>query len=256
MLSISHGFLRDAFAGISLIFWSIQLVPQAWKNYQQGSTKGFSILLLISWLAEAISFFAYGCSLHLAIPLLLQPQAFALVSVFCFLQYLYYDVAYSRTKCALLGLVMIITIAIIETLGALFLLHLQDSSGDVQWISKVFGIFPTLLILIGYISQYVEIIRSRSAKGLSLLFLALDITGAIAALISLAFHTHPDPEIILNYLATLLPASGLLALAFYHRTQEILPLSSSQTLLNLFSLIFLMYHHHHRTFTRVEINNG
>ncbi|RKP12143.1 hypothetical protein BJ684DRAFT_17341, partial [Piptocephalis cylindrospora] len=160
MMLTAQDIVREAFAGVSLIFWSIQLVPQAWTNYKQGSTRGFSTLLLLSWLAEAVTFFSYGYSLHLAIPLLLQPQVFALVSIFCFMQYLYYDRGYTRTQCTLISIAVTVVIAAVEILGALLLLYLQRSSGKVQWVSKVFGILPTVLILLGYVSQYAEITQA------------------------------------------------------------------------------------------------
>ncbi|KAG9305587.1 hypothetical protein G9A89_001648 [Geosiphon pyriformis] len=75
-----HPILENAFGLAGLILWSLELLIQ-----------GFSPFMLLLWITGVIFMGSYGIVLKWSIPLIAQPEFFALFSLFCYTQYLYYD---------------------------------------------------------------------------------------------------------------------------------------------------------------------
>jgi uncharacterized protein with PQ loop repeat len=87
--------LENVFGMLGIVFWSFQLLPQAIDNYRAKSTEGLSYSMFFIWTLCALGFGSYGVVEELSIPLIIQPQIFGFLSMFCFLQCLYYG---QRTK--------------------------------------------------------------------------------------------------------------------------------------------------------------
>lgn len=62
-----------------------------------------------------------------------------------------------------------------------------------------FGVFASILIAIGLLPQYVEIIKRKEVVGISLVFLAVDILGGLFSDLSLVFRDHFDIVAAISY---------------------------------------------------------
>ncbi|KAF9933986.1 hypothetical protein FBU30_003704 [Linnemannia zychae] len=65
------------------------------------------------------------------------------------------------------------------------------------------GIIPIVLLVLGFVPQYIDIYRDRSVVGVSMVFIAADASGAVFSIISLIFRTEFDLLATLNYCAVL-----------------------------------------------------
>ncbi|CAG8577332.1 3983_t:CDS:2, partial [Paraglomus occultum] len=55
----------------------------------------------------------------------------------------------------------------------------------ITWPKTTLGIIPTVILLCGFIPQFYEIYRAKMVQGVSLIFIALDISGAAFSTLSL-----------------------------------------------------------------------
>jgi uncharacterized protein with PQ loop repeat len=82
---------QQIFGYLALVFWSFQLVPQAWKNYKNKSAEGLSAGMLWIWIASSVFVGVYCLLADLALPLFLQPELFSFFTLICIVQESYYD---------------------------------------------------------------------------------------------------------------------------------------------------------------------
>ncbi|CAG8782717.1 2256_t:CDS:2 [Cetraspora pellucida] len=62
---------------------------------------------------------------------------------------------------------------------------------NIDWPKIVVGILPTILVFAGYGPQFYEIYRIKLVRGISLIFLVIDILGAAFSATSLVFSPPP-----------------------------------------------------------------
>jgi uncharacterized protein with PQ loop repeat len=90
-----------------------------------------------------------------------------------------------------------------------------------KWPSLEFKISITIitsaLCIIGFVPQFFEIIRLKNAKGLSLLFLLMDFTGAIFGILSLAMMEHFDWLDALIYICIASGDVGLMCMRLIYK---------------------------------------
>ena len=65
--------------------------------------------------------------------------------------------------------------------------------------TQFFGIFASVLIAVGLLPQYVEIVKRKEVIGISLAFLTVDILGGFFSDLSLAFRDTFDATAALSY---------------------------------------------------------
>jgi uncharacterized protein with PQ loop repeat len=76
----------DATATISLILWTVQLLPQIYLTYCRKSTDGISSTMLWIWYASAPIAAPYVLFKNYSIALVLQPHMFGVLMTICILQ--------------------------------------------------------------------------------------------------------------------------------------------------------------------------
>ncbi|KAK5814293.1 hypothetical protein F5H01DRAFT_22712 [Linnemannia elongata] len=218
-MASTRSILENVFGMLGVIFWSFQLLPQAIDNYRAKSTAGLSYSMFFIWTLCALGFGSYGVVEELSIPLIIQPQIFGVLSTVCYLQCLYYG---ERTRgwwgperglkrigwAAVGGLVAMVGVQV----GAVYATR-AGIEHDVKGTVEAAGIIPILLLVLGFIPQYIDIYRDRSVVGVSMAFITADAAGAMFSIVSLIFRTEFDLLATLNYCAVLV--CDLIVVAFW-----------------------------------------
>ncbi|KAF9149632.1 hypothetical protein BG015_008568 [Linnemannia schmuckeri] len=214
-MASTRSILENIFGMLGIIFWSFQLLPQAIDNYRAKSTAGLSYSMFFIWVLCALGFGSYGVVEELSIPLIVQPQIFGVLSMVCYLQCLYYGErtkgwwTLRRTMWAAVGAVCLM---VGVQVGAVYATR-AGIDNNVKGTVEAAGIIPILLLVLGFIPQYVDIYRDRSVVGVSMAFIAADAAGAMFSIVSLIFRTEFDLLATLNYCAVLV--CDLIVVAFY-----------------------------------------
>ncbi|KAG0211988.1 hypothetical protein BGX33_003947 [Mortierella sp. NVP41] len=209
----TRSILENVFGMLGIIFWSFQLLPQAIDNYRAKSTEGLSYSMFFIWTLCALGFGSYGVVEELSIPLIVQPQIFGALSTLCYLQCLYYGkrTRWSLRRTVLVGVVFYVAMVGIQV-GAVYATR-AGIDRNVKGTVEAAGIIPIVLLVLGFVPQYIDIYRDRSVVGVSMAFIAADAAGAIFSIISLIFRSEFDLLATLNYVAVLI--CDLIVVAFY-----------------------------------------
>jgi uncharacterized protein with PQ loop repeat len=208
---------ENIFGTISLILWSIQLIPQIIHNFQRKTTAGSSMTTVLIWFSGSLLLTPYYIYKGLNVPMILQAHTFSLLSMIWLLQIIYYDgwrVGCGRTRhpwhtfftfivcaCCWIGLEM----------GLLAVLNATHSVA----LGSILAITSAVAGLGGLVAQIMASILRRSTEGLSLVFLWLDFLGGIAGIISLIFRQGDfDVLVSLLFIGVSLGQGILIALTF------------------------------------------
>jgi len=183
---------------IGTILWTGQIIPQIWKSWREKSTEGLSALLMAAWAISAIFLGVYAIVQDLNIPLIIQPQLFGLLSAVSWTQCMYYGQKWSLVSCLAILFGYVAVFAGFES-GMVFVVRAAGNPRLLQF----FGIFAAVLISVGLIPQYIEIWRLKEVVGISLLFMAIDISGAFFSLLSLIFKKEFDVVASITYIAVI-----------------------------------------------------
>jgi len=201
--------LSQIFGYAGLVLWSFQLAPQVWKSFKEKSTGVLSAGMMLCWAVWAPFFAATAINNHLVVPNIIQPNIFGLFATICFVQVL----MYGKNVLQPFGGVWA-TVGIIALLGGLEVaLTFADKAATTAgktWIPSVFGVIAPVLIIGGFLPQYWDVFKYKDAEGISLAFLALDISGGILSIISLVFQTPFDRVSFASYAAVVLLDIGLI----------------------------------------------
>ncbi|KAL1922546.1 uncharacterized protein VTP21DRAFT_10085 [Calcarisporiella thermophila] len=205
--------LENVFGTIGTIFWSFQLLPQIWKNWKNKSSKGLSVMMMILWSLSGVFFGAYAILLDLSIPLIVQPQVFGFLGMICVIQHYYYDCGLSRARSVSLLVGCMAGFGVVEY-GFVRLAWLAVGNG-AHWMLDVVGSISVSLLTLGFLPQYIDIYREKRVYGISLGFLAVDISGAAFSIVSLGFRPPPfDVLAAFNYISVLVLDLGIVLFYF------------------------------------------
>ncbi|RIA86977.1 PQ loop repeat-domain-containing protein [Glomus cerebriforme] len=184
--------LENVFGMIGTVLWSFQLIPQAHKNWRTKSTRGLARTMFLLWTLASVFFGIYAIILNLSIPLLIQPQLFAIIALFVYIQCFYYDSSKfknNKIKSGILFVIISVLLTGVEV-GAVYGIRYANSK-DINWPETIIGIIPVVLLIIGFVPQYIEIFQAKRVIGISLIFMALDMSGALFSVLSLSkFFVH------------------------------------------------------------------
>ncbi|KAG0227408.1 hypothetical protein BGW42_002963 [Actinomortierella wolfii] len=198
--------LENVFGMLGIVFWSFQLVPQAWETYKTKNVEGLSATMFLIWSLASIGFGSYGLVEELSIPLIVQPQIFGALSTACLLQCLYYTKnprwKWSLKTTLIGGALMFVGMAALEA-GAYFATK-AGLDHQVKGTIEAAGILPVVLLGIGFFPQYFDIYRDRYVVSVSMPFIFADATGAIFSILSLVFREEFDLLATLNYVMVLI----------------------------------------------------
>ncbi|KAK3844553.1 MAG: PQ loop repeat-domain-containing protein [Linnemannia gamsii] len=201
----TRSILENVFGLLGIVFWSFQLLPQAIDNYKAKSTEGLSYSMFFIWTLCALGFGSYGVVEELSIPLIVQPQIFGFLSMVCYMQCLYYGMRtkewWTLKRTMMVGCGAVVAMVGVQV-GAVYATR-AGINHNVPGTVEAAGIIPILLLVLGFIPQYIDIYRDRSVVGVSMAFIAADAAGAIFSIISLCFRSEFDLLATCNYIAVL-----------------------------------------------------
>ncbi|KAI8331859.1 PQ loop repeat-domain-containing protein [Chlamydoabsidia padenii] len=203
--------LEQVFSYFGLVLWSFQMAPQVYKNYKRGSTEGVSPWTMLIWIFSGITLGNYNIGLHVAIPLIVQPQLFVLICTMCFCQELYYAHGVSKT---LSWCIYFITLAILGGIEVGLTFAYERAEGNYRAI-EFFGVLPVVTILFGFLPQYWDIFKYRRVEGVSHGFLFMDFFGSVFSTISLAFRPTIDILSLVNYIGIAIFDAGIFILYYF-----------------------------------------
>ncbi|KAJ3899792.1 PQ loop repeat-domain-containing protein [Lentinula edodes] len=169
---------ENAFGTAGTICWTIQLIPQLWKTYREKDTTGLSDWMILAWSVSGAFLGTYSIVKNLNIPLILQPQLFAALTMASWAQCQYYSRGRSRNMSLLLFLSGCAILGGFEV-GTVYAVRPSFSRGDRSGTEGIefFGVMSTVLITIAFVPQYLEIYQHKEVIGISSLFLMVDLLG-------------------------------------------------------------------------------
>ncbi|KAJ4468381.1 PQ loop repeat-domain-containing protein [Lentinula edodes] len=169
---------ENAFGTAGTICWTIQLIPQLWKTYRDKDTTGLSDWMILAWSVSGAFLGTYSIVKNLNIPLILQPQLFAALTMASWAQCQYYGRGRSRNMTLLLFLSGCAILGGFEV-GTVYAVRPSFSRGDRSGTEGIefFGVMSTVLITIAFVPQYLEIYQHKEVIGISSLFLIVDLLG-------------------------------------------------------------------------------
>lgn len=204
--------LENVFGTIGTILWTGQIIPQIWKSYREKSTLGLSPWLMFIWSVSGIFLGTYAIVQNINIPIIIQPQAFGALAAVSFVQCLYYGSKRSRRYCVGIFVSYCILFAAIEV-GMVYAVRATLRTGNTKLL-RFFGVFSGVLICVALIPQFIEIYKLREVKGISLLFLTVDISGGVFSILSLAFKKEMDWVAAITFLGVIVLDGAIVVLAF------------------------------------------
>ncbi|KAJ6501898.1 hypothetical protein C8R45DRAFT_1051166 [Mycena sanguinolenta] len=179
---------------IGTICWTVQLVPQVWKSYREKSTQGLSEWLVLCWALSGVSFGVYAVIQDLNIPLIVQPQLFAFLCLISWGQCQYYGSMRPHYVSFIKGVAVIAVLGGFEA-GMVFAIRPSSNEHAIQF----FGIFSSVLLALGLLTQYYEIYQRKEVMGVSILFMTVDCAGGVFSDLSLAFKPNFDSIAAVTY---------------------------------------------------------
>jgi uncharacterized protein with PQ loop repeat len=195
---------------LGAVFWSIQLLPQIWKNYRRHSTEGFQPSFMLLWALAGIPLGIYNIVDEQNIPLWIQPQILSLLSLVTWGQCYYYGRRWSLKLCisAVIGLAVLL--GGVETAGILSFRLVVIKGNGVNWPLYLMSSLAALLLSLGVLREYLQIYRHRSTAGISIMFIILDALGDLTSLLSILFETKPFIFGIIAYAMELMLWIGII----------------------------------------------
>ncbi|KAM0748923.1 hypothetical protein T439DRAFT_57636 [Meredithblackwellia eburnea MCA 4105] len=176
------------------VLWSIQLCPQIYKSYVKKDTRGLSASMLAIWFCSGLFLGGYSIAQRLPVPLLIQPQLFCLFTAIAWAQCLVYEQEKTPTFATVTCIIVCVVSGGIElalVYGARALEVRGNNKATTAW-----GILSTISILAGFVPQYIEIFRLRAVIGISLVFLFVDMGGAVFSSLALLFTPEGHVDIL------------------------------------------------------------
>ncbi|GJE91281.1 PQ-loop repeat-containing protein [Phanerochaete sordida] len=175
---------------IGTICWTVQLIPQVWKSWREKSTDGLSHWLVLVWGVAGAFLGVYVIVQKLSVPLIVQPQAFGVLSLISWAQCLYYDHGRSF-KTAFAAFLGVLLVSGGFEAGMVYAVKPAYNAGNYAPV-RFFGIFSSVIIALALLPQYYEIYRRREVVGISILFMVIDCSGGVFSTLSLVFAEKFD----------------------------------------------------------------
>ncbi|KAG0634936.1 PQ loop repeat-domain-containing protein [Tuber brumale] len=193
---------------IGTVLWCVQLIPQIWFNYRNKSTEGLPGIMMLIWGFAGVPFGAYAVIQNLNIPIQIQPQVFASLSLISWAQCLHYASGWAVWSSSLTALAVAIACAGTEVALILTLQPIYDRG--TEWPMLVVGIIASILLAAGLIPPYFEIWKRRGrVVGIDFVFLSIDWLGALFSIMSLVAQNTFDYLGGVLYLVVILLESGI-----------------------------------------------
>ncbi|KIL69411.1 hypothetical protein M378DRAFT_8062 [Amanita muscaria Koide BX008] len=199
------------FGTMGTICWTIQLIPQIWKNWRQGSTDGLSPWLMLIWGISGVTLGTYTVLQNLNIPLIIQAHLFAFLAFISWGQCQYYGRGRSKIFATMLTLTTM-AIAGGSEVGVVYGIRMSNQTRNNS-VALFFGISPTVIAAVGLLPQYWEIYKCGEVIGISTLFVLIDMLGGVFSDLSLVFKGRVDLLAALTYTLFVVGDGAILLLA-------------------------------------------
>lgn len=192
---MSDGWTTSAhvFGTLGAVCWSIQLLPQIWKNYRGKSTLGLQPSMMLLWALAGIPLGVYNIVQVFPVALQIQPQILTFLSLLTWTQCYYYVKGTGRPRRGVIWCVASLTILSclfggVEA-GIVFAIQAgvkvrTDANIQYWWPILLMGVLAGVLLCLGVLRHYVDIYKQRTVRGISFLFCGIDALGDLTSLIS------------------------------------------------------------------------
>ncbi|EGG14890.1 hypothetical protein DFA_10763 [Cavenderia fasciculata] len=208
--------VSNIFGYAGLIIWSVQLLEQIRYNFVRKSTEGVSILCFSSWFIGGWIFCPYLIATKSALPLILQIAFFPGLILFIVAQHCFYDRKMKkRILCAIFF--SIFGVAILLDYG-IYELLVAYPEHDFQF-GLTINIVSAFFMGVGFVPAVYEIVKTKTAEGLSRIFVAMDFTGGTCSVISLVFAPPFNWMAFASFAVVPLFEGTIFFLSFYYGTQ-------------------------------------
>jgi len=198
---VANKIAENVLGTIGTICWTAQIIPQIWKSYRSKSTDGLSDWLVFLWGISGPFLGVYVVVQNLNIPLILQPQIFAFLCAVSWTQCLFYGRKWPLKRCLIYAVTFITLMAGFEA-GMIYAVKPPAEKGRTAPL-KFFSIASSVTIALGLLPQYWEIYRRKEVVGLSMAFMAVDISGGVFSILSLVFKEKFDVFASIAYIVVI-----------------------------------------------------
>ncbi|CBY02132.1 hypothetical protein IAQ61_006717 [Plenodomus lingam] len=205
----------NVFGTLGAVLWSLQLLPQIWKNWRRHDSESLSAMFFLSWAIAGVPLGVYNIVDDFNIALQVQPNILILLSLFTWSQCKYYGDHWNLVKIAAWFVAMALVLGGVET-GLVFALRVADTRG-LKWPSTLMAVLAAVLLAGGVLRHYVDMFKTRSDAGLSLKFAFLDASGDVASILSVVFQPQLSILGLVIYGSELVIWLGLIFVVIYFR---------------------------------------
>ncbi|KAK1498954.1 hypothetical protein CCUS01_02574 [Colletotrichum cuscutae] len=205
----------NVFGTLGAVLWSLQLLPQIWKNWRRHDTQSLSSTFFLSWAVAGVPLGVYNIADDFNIALQIQPNILIFLSLWTWFQCKYYGDKWGTRKivASVIGIAIVLASA---EVGLVYALKLARERGHT-WPSILMAIVAAILLAGGVLRHYLQMLKTRSDAGLSLKFATLDLSGDVASLLSVIFQKTLKIYGIVIYGSELAIWVGLIGLAIHYR---------------------------------------
>ncbi|KAG7044344.1 pq loop repeat protein [Colletotrichum scovillei] len=205
----------NVFGTLGAVLWSLQLLPQIWKNWRRHDTQSLSSTFFLSWAVAGVPLGVYNIADDFNIALQIQPNILIFLSLWTWFQCKYYGDKWGTRKivASVTGIAIVLAGA---EVGLVYALRLARERGHT-WPSILMAIVAAILLAGGVLRHYLQMLKTRSDAGLSLKFATLDLSGDVASLLSVLFQKTLKIYGIVIYGSELAIWVGLIGLAIHYR---------------------------------------
>ncbi|KAJ2974909.1 hypothetical protein NQ176_g5809 [Zarea fungicola] len=212
---MDNAVVANVFGTLGAVLWSLQLLPQIWKNWRRHDSKGLSSAFFLSWAIAGVPLGVYNIADAFNVALQIQPNILILLSLCTWCQCKYYGEKWPLSKAALCSTAIAAVLAGAEV-GLVFALRVARDRGQ-DWASILMAIIAAVLLAGGVLRHYIDMYRTRSDAGISLKFAVLDLSGDIASLVSVIFQPTLKIYGLVIYGTELAIWIGLVFIVIYFR---------------------------------------
>ncbi|KAF4549674.1 PQ loop repeat-containing protein 6 [Elsinoe fawcettii] len=178
--------VANAFGILGAVLWSLQLLPQIWKNWRRHDSEALSSTFFFFWAIAGVPLGVYNIAEEFNIALQLQPNILIFLSLWTWSQCIHYGGKRPWTITILCACVIGAVLAGVEV-GLVFALRVARGRG-LEWPAILMAVLAAILLALGVLRHLFDMIKTRSDGGLSLRFAILDASGDLASIISVVFQ--------------------------------------------------------------------
>ncbi|KAL4955569.1 PQ loop repeat-domain-containing protein [Aspergillus filifer] len=197
------------------VLWSLQLLPQIWKNYRRHSTKSLSTTFFLAWAIAGVPLGIYNIAESFNVALQVQPNILIFLSLVTWSQCKYYGDKWTIKKVGFVATIVAVVLGGIEV-GLVYGIRSANERGQ-EWAAILMASLAAALLAGGVLRHYLDMFRTQSDAGLSLRFAILDASGDVVSLLSVGFQPTIDVLGVVVYATELGVWIGLMVIVLWFR---------------------------------------